>query len=90
MWIQTKILGKYTGRRSLFIILRGRTNHRSADIFTGHAGIGDGFLSLGGGFGGMFAWSLILSVALLPYFAFREVEATVGADMMRKLLLGRM
>ena len=56
----------------------------------GFVGIGDGFLSLGGGFGGMFAWSLILSVALLPYFAFREVEATVGADMMRKLLLGRM
>jgi hypothetical protein len=56
----------------------------------GFVGIGDGFLSLGGGLGGMFAWSLILSVALLPYFAFREVEATVGADMMRKLLLGRM
>jgi hypothetical protein len=56
----------------------------------GFAGIGDGFLSLGGGLGGMFAWWLILSVALLPYFAFREVEATIGADMMRKLLLGRM
>ena len=56
----------------------------------GFAGIGDGFLSLGGGLGGMFAWWLILSVALLPYFAFREIEATIGADMMRKLLLGRM
>lgn len=56
----------------------------------GFAGIGDGFLSLGGGLGGMFAWWLILSVALLPYFAFREVEATIGADVMRKLLLGRM
>jgi len=56
----------------------------------GFAGIGDGIVSLGGGLGGMFAWWLILSVALLPYFAFREVEATIGADMMRKLLLGRM
>lgn len=56
----------------------------------GFAGIGDGFMSLGGGLGGMVAWWLILSVALFPYFAFREVEAAVGSDMMRKLLLGRM
>ena len=56
----------------------------------GFAGIGEGFLSLGGGLGGMLAWWLIFSVALFPYFAFREVEAAVGADMMRKLLLGRM
>ncbi|BAQ18610.1 DUF4339 domain-containing protein [Methyloceanibacter caenitepidi] len=55
----------------------------------GFAGIGDGLLSLGGGLGGMLAWWLIFSVALFPYFAFREVEAAVGADMMRKLLLGR-
>lgn len=56
----------------------------------GFAGIGEGFLSLGGGLGGMLAWWLIFTVALFPYFAFREVEAAVGADMMRKLLLGRM
>ena len=56
----------------------------------GFAGIGDGFMSLGGGLGGMLAWWLIFSVALFPYFAFREVEAAVGSDMMRKLLLGRM
>ncbi|MDJ0514410.1 MAG: DUF4339 domain-containing protein [Methyloceanibacter sp.] len=55
----------------------------------GFAGMGDGFFSLGGGWGGMLAWWLILSLALLPYFAFREVEAAVGADMMGKLLLGR-
>ncbi|MEM9591278.1 MAG: DUF4339 domain-containing protein [Pseudomonadota bacterium] len=55
----------------------------------GIAGIGDGFFSLGGGWGGMLAWWLILSLALVPYFAFREAEAAVGADMMSKLLLGR-
>ena len=46
-------------------------------------------MSLGGGLGGMLAWWLIFAVALLPYFAFREVEAAVGADMISKLLLGR-
>lgn len=56
----------------------------------GFAGIGEGFMSLGGGLGGMLAWWLILCVTLFPYFAFREVEAAVGSDMMRKLLLGRM
>lgn len=56
----------------------------------GLVGIGAGFMSLGGGLGGMFAWWLIFSLALIPYFAFREVEAAVGADMMSKLMLGRL
>ena len=56
----------------------------------GLAGIGDGVFSLGGGLGGMLAWWLIFCLALLPYFAFREVEAAVGADMMGKLLFGRL
>lgn len=53
------------------------------------AGMGAGFYSLGGGLGGMVAWWLIFSMALIPYFTFREVEAAVGADMMGKLLFGR-
>ncbi|WP_158008276.1 hypothetical protein [Methyloceanibacter methanicus] len=56
----------------------------------GLAGIGDGLFSLGGGPGGMLAWWLIFCLTLLPYFAFREVEAAVGADMMGKLLFGRL
>ena len=55
----------------------------------GLVGIGAGVMTVGGGLGGMLAWWVIFSVALLPYFAFREVEGAVGADMMGKLLFGR-
>lgn len=55
----------------------------------GLVGIGDGVMSLGGGFGGMLALWIILCVALLPYFAFKGFEAAVGADMLGKLLFGR-
>jgi len=56
----------------------------------GLVGIGAGVMTLGGGLGGMLAWWVIFCVALLPYFAFRELEGAVGADMMGKLLFGRM
>ncbi|MGD2024908.1 MAG: DUF4339 domain-containing protein [Methyloceanibacter sp.] len=55
----------------------------------GVAGIGSGPSSVVGGFGGVLAWILILGLALLPYFTFREVEVAVGSDMMRKLLFRR-
>nr|NIP87469.1 hypothetical protein [Gammaproteobacteria bacterium] len=41
----------------------------------------------GGIFGTVVLW-LIFCVALLPYFAFKELERAVGADMIRKLMLG--
>ncbi len=55
----------------------------------GVIGIGSGPSSVVGGLSGMLAWSFILSLALLPYFVFREVEVAIGADMMRKLLFRR-
>lgn len=55
----------------------------------GFVGVGAGFMSLGGGLGGTLAWCLVFSIALLPYFALREIEAAVGADMIRKLLFRR-
>lgn len=55
----------------------------------GVAGIGDGAMSLGGGLGGMLALWLIFTVAMLPYFAFKEFESAVGADMLAKLLFRR-
>jgi hypothetical protein len=53
---------------------------------------GKGFLasvpSLGGSvLSGLALW-LIFCVALLPYFAFKEMERAVGADLLRTLLLG--
>ena len=55
----------------------------------GVIGIGSGPSSVVGGLSGVLAWTLILSLALLPYFVFREVEVAIGADMMRKLLFRR-
>jgi GYF domain 2 len=53
---------------------------------------GHGFLasmpSLGGSLIGAAALWLIFCVALMPYFAFKELERAVGPDMIRKLLLG--
>jgi hypothetical protein len=47
-----------------------------------------GFSALAGGFVGTLALWLIFCVALLPYFAFKELERAVGADMIGKLLFG--
>lgn len=47
-----------------------------------------GFADLAGGIAGTLALWLIFCVALLPYFAFKELERAVGADMIAKLLLG--
>jgi hypothetical protein len=52
---------------------------------------GRGFLAIpdiGGGLIGALALWLILCVALIPYFAYREVEQAVGPEMFRRLLLG--
>ena len=53
---------------------------------------GHGFLAsmpaLGGSFLGNVALWLIFCALLMPYFAFKELERTVGRDMIRKLLLG--
>ncbi len=49
-------------------------------------GFGLGYLSAVGGLGGVLAWLLTMSLALFPYFVFREVEDAIGPDMMRKLL----
>lgn len=45
---------------------------------------------IGGGtlLGGLSIW-FIFCVALLPFFAFKEIERAVGPDMVRKLLFGR-
>ena len=45
--------------------------------------------ALGGSLLGTAALWLIFCVALMPYFAFKELERAVGSDMIRKLLLGR-
>jgi hypothetical protein len=54
---------------------------------------GHGFLAsvpaLGGSVLGTMALWFIFCVALMPYFAFKELERAVGPDMIRKLLLGR-
>lgn len=49
---------------------------------------GDGS-SAGGGLVGTLALWFILSVAMLPYFAFKALERAVGADMIAKLLFGK-
>ena len=54
----------------------------------GGGGLDPGFTSLAGGLPGALTLWLILSVALLPYFAFKELERAVGADMIGKLLFG--
>jgi|GEM_PF-745649 len=54
---------------------------------------GHGFFAsmpaLGGSVLGTMALWLIFCVALMPYFAFKELERAVGPEMLRKLLLGR-
>lgn len=54
---------------------------------------GNGFLAsvpaVGGGLVGALTLWLIFCVALLPFFAFKELERAVGPDMIRTLLLGR-
>jgi hypothetical protein len=54
---------------------------------------GHGFFAsmpaLGGSILGTMALWFIFCVALMPYFAFKELERAVGPDMLRKLLLGR-
>jgi len=54
----------------------------------GGGGLDPGFASLAGGLAGTLTLWLILCVALLPYFAFKEFERAVGADMIGKLLFG--
>ncbi len=54
----------------------------------GGGGLQDAFSALAGGIAGTAMLWLIFCVALLPYFAFKELERAVGADMIRKLLLG--
>ena len=54
----------------------------------GGGGLDAGLTDLAGGIVGTVALWLIFCVALLPYFAFKELERAVGADMIRKLLLG--
>jgi uncharacterized protein DUF4339 len=53
---------------------------------------GRGFLASAPAYGGIIGtlslW-LIFCVALMPYFAFKELERAVGPDMIRKLMLGR-
>lgn len=54
---------------------------------------GSGFFAsvprIGGGFAGAFALWLIFCVALVPFFAFKELERVVGPAAFRKLLFGR-
>jgi hypothetical protein len=61
------------------------------EILVGWLG-GQGFLAsvprLGGGVAGALAFWLIFCLALLPFFAFKEIERAVGPEMFRKLLLG--
>jgi len=54
----------------------------------GGGGLQGAFSALAGGIAGTLTLWLIFCVALLPYFAFKELERAVGADMIRKLLLG--
>jgi len=54
---------------------------------------GRGFLAIpdiGGGLIGTLALWLIFCVALIPYFAYREIEMAVGPEMFRRLLLGNL
>jgi hypothetical protein len=54
---------------------------------------GRGFLAvphIGGGLMGALCLWLIFCVALIPYFAFREIEQAVGPEMFRRLLLGNL
>ncbi len=54
---------------------------------------GAGFLAsvpdVGGGFGGAFVLWLIFCIALVPFFAFKELERVVGPAAFLKLLFGR-
>ena len=54
----------------------------------GGGGLEAAFNALAGGITGTLTLWLIFCVALLPYFAFKELERAVGADMIRKLMLG--
>ncbi len=53
---------------------------------------GHGFLAsvprIGGGLGGGIAVWIIFSIALIPFFGFKEFQRAVGPDMIRKLLFG--
>ena len=55
---------------------------------------GRGFLAsvphVGGGLIGALALWLVFCLALIPYFAFREIERAVGPEMFRRLLFGNM
>ena len=54
---------------------------------------GRGFLTvpdIGGGLIGTLALWLIFCVALIPYFAYREIEMAIGPEMFRRLLLGNL
>ena len=55
---------------------------------------GRGFLAsvphVGGGLIGALALWLVFCVALIPYFAFREIERAVGPEMFRRLLFGNL
>jgi hypothetical protein len=42
----------------------------------------------GGGFVGLASVTLILFVALIPFFAFRNLKRALGADRMNTLLFG--
>jgi hypothetical protein len=42
----------------------------------------------GGSLGGIFSEALILTVALIPFFAFREIGRVLGADRLKSLLFG--
>jgi hypothetical protein len=42
----------------------------------------------GGSLGGIFSVALILTVALIPFFAFREIGRVLGADRLKSLIFG--
>jgi hypothetical protein len=56
--------------------------------------VGRGFLAsvphVGGGLMGALGLWLVFCVALIPYFAFREIERAVGPEMFRRLLFGNL